>query len=451
MSEVIEKKEKIYPKRVKGKFRTIKWVLTSVFLGIYFMLPWIKIDGRQAVLFDIPDRKFYIFNIVFWPQDVFYLAILMLLLAMGLFFFTAVAGRLWCGYVCPQTGFSDIFVAIERFIEGDRHERMALDHSPWTVKKVFEKITKHSVWLAFSFAISFTFVTYFVPPQELGWRIVSGNLTAAHAFWLFLFIATIYSFCGFFKELICLVPCPYGRFQSTLCDQDTLIIGYDVKRGEPRGHVKKRAAAVGVHGDCIDCSLCVQVCPTGIDIRNGLQYECIGCADCIDACNSVMKKIGKPQGLIRYGSMNIFSGGTTHILRPRVVLYAVILVVLISGLFYKVATRIPLEIDVVRNRTSLYQKTSDGKILNIYTIKALNMDQRDHRFMIKVEGMQAKLVIGANPIQVKGGEVYQTTVSLAIDEKAATKKISHFAFVIEDVDNPRDKARRESTFLAPVI
>ncbi|HLB05809.1 MAG TPA: cytochrome c oxidase accessory protein CcoG [Thermodesulfobacteriota bacterium] len=451
MSEVIEKQEKIYPKRVKGRFRTIKWALSLVLLGIYFILPWIRLDGRQAVLFDIPDRKFYIFNIVFWPQDVFYLAILILLLAMGLFFFTAVAGRLWCGYVCPQTGFSDIFVAIERFIEGDRHKRIVLDQAPWSMKKVFEKITKHSAWLALSFAVSFTFVAYFVPPQELGWRIVSGNLTAAHAFWLFLFTAAMYSFCGFFKEWVCLVPCPYGRFQSTLCDQDTLIIGYDVKRGEPRGHVKKGEVTTGVHGDCTDCSLCVQVCPTGIDIRNGLQYECIGCAQCIDACNSVMKKIDKPQGLIRYGSLNIFSGGTTHILRPRVVLYASILVVLISGLFYKVATRIPLEIDVLRNRTSLYQKTSDGKILNIYTIKALNMDRKDHRFMIKVEGMPAKLVIGANPIQVKGGGVYQTTVSLAIDEKAATKKVSHFAFVIEDVDNPKIKARRESTFLAPVM
>jgi len=421
MSETFDWQEKIYPKRVKGKFRTIKWVLTSVFLGTYFILPWIKIDGRQAVLFDIPDRKFYIFNVVFWPQDVFYFAILMLLLAMGLFFFTAVAGRLWCGYACPQTVFSDLFIAIERFIEGDRHERMALDHAPWTMKKVFEKITKHSVWLALSFAVSFTFVAYFVPPQELGWRIVSGNLTAAHAFWLFLFIATIYSFCGFFKELICLVPCPYGRFQSALCDQDTLIIGYDVKRGEPRGHMKKGAG--GAYGDCVDCSLCVQVCPTGIDIRNGLQYECIGCADCIDACNSVMKKVGKQEGLIRYGSLNIFNGGSTHVLRPRVVLYASILAVLMAGLLYKVTMRAPLEIDVIRNRHALYQKTADGKILNIYTIKALNMDNKDHSFMVKVDGISAKLMIGNNPIQVKRGEVYQTTVSLTIDEKAATKKV----------------------------
>lgn len=448
-SETIDRQEKIYPKRVKGRFRTIKWILTSVFLGIYFIVPWIKLDGRQAVLFDIPDRKFYIFNIVFWPQDVFYLAILMLLLAMGLFFFTAVAGRLWCGYACPQTVFSDLFVASERLIEGDRHERMALDHAPWRIKKVFEKITKHSVWLALSFAVSFTFVAYFVPPQELAWRIGSWNLTATHSFWLLLFTATMYTFCAFFKEWVCLVPCPYGRFQSALCDQDTLIIGYDPKRGEPRGHVKKGAG--GAYGDCVDCSLCVQACPTGIDIRNGLQYECIGCADCIDACNSVMKKIAKPQGLIRYGSLNIFSGGSTHILRPRVVLYAFILVLLISGLFYKVATRIPLEIDVVRNRSSLYQRTPDGQILNIYTLKAINMDQRDHLFMIRVEGMQAKLVVGSNPIQVKGGEVYQTTVSLSIDEKAANKKVSRFAFVIEDVDNPKIQAKRESTFLAPVI
>ena len=346
MSETFDRQEKIYPKRVKGKFRTIKWVLTSVFLGIYFIVPWIKLYGRSAVLFDIPNRKFYIFNIVFWPQEVFYLAILMLLLAMGLFFFTAVAGRLWCGYACPQTVFSDLFAAIERFIEGDRHERMVLDHSPWSLKKISEKIKKHIVWLALSIAVSFTFVAYFVPPIELGRRIVTGHLSSANAFWLFLFTATIYCFCGFFKEMVCLVPCPYGRFQSALCDQDTLIIGFDEKRGEPRGQLKK-AASAAKQGDCVDCSLCVQVCPTGIDIRNGLQYECIGCAQCIDTCNLVMKKIGKPEGLIRYGSLNIFSGGATHILRPRVVLYATILIVLISGLFYKVATRAPLEIDVV--------------------------------------------------------------------------------------------------------
>lgn len=449
MSELIEKKEKIYPKRVKGKFRTIKWTVTSTLLGIYFMLPWIKINGRQAVLFDIPERKFYIFNIVFWPQDVFYLAIIILFLAMGLFFFTAIAGRLWCGYTCPQTVFTDIFIAIERFIEGDRRERMLLDSTPWTAKKVFEKATKHAIWLALSFAVSFTFVAYFVPPLELGWRIISWNLTAANTFWLFLFIATAYTFCGFFRELICLVPCPYGRFQSALCDQDTLIIGYDLKRGEPRGRMKK--GDVAAHGDCIDCSLCVQVCPTGIDIRNGLQYECIGCAQCIDACNSVMKKVGKPEGLIRYGSLNIFSGDTTHILRPRVGLYASILIVLMGGLTYKIATRTPLEIDVVRNRSALYQKTADSKIVNIYTVKALNMNQADHRYLIKVDGIPAKLVMGSNPIHVKAGEVYQTTVSLVTDGKVTNKKVSHIAFTIEDVDNPKISARRESTFLAPAL
>lgn len=450
MSEIIEKREKIYPRRVRGRFRTIRWAVTAVCLGIYLILPWLRYDGRQAVLFDIPDRKFYIFNIVFWPQDVFYLAIIMLFLAMALFFFTAILGRLWCGFLCPQTVFTDIFTAIERFIEGDRHERMALDMAPWTAKKVFEKVTKHAFWLALSFAASFTFVAYFVPPVELGWRIISGNLTAANAFWLLLFITATYTFCGFFKELICLVPCPYGRFQSALCDRDTLIIGYDLKRGEPRGHLKKRVNEVA-RGDCIDCSLCVQVCPTGIDIRNGLQYECIGCAQCIDACDLVMRKVGMPEGLIKYGSLNIFSGGTTHVMRPRVALYAYILIVLMAGLTYKIVMRTPLGIDVVRSRSALYQKTADGKIVNIYTIKALNMNQRDRRYLIRVDGLPVKLVMGSNPIHVKAGEVYQTTVSLVTDEKVANKKINHIAFTIEDVDNPKINARRESTFLAPVM
>lgn len=451
MSETIEKKEKIYPKRITGRFRTIRWITTSTLVGLYIITPWIRFNGRQAVLLDVPERKFHLFNYVFWPQDVFYLAIIMLFLAIGLFILTSIAGRLWCGYLCPQTIYTDIFTAIERFIEGDRHERMVLDHAPWSVKKIVEKILKHIVWMSISFVLAFTFVSYFVPPVELGSRLFTGTLSSANSFWLFLIFAASYSFFGFFKELICLVPCPYGRFQSALCDQDTLIIGYDARRGEPRGHVKKGEGAASANGDCIDCSICVQACPTGIDIRNGLQYECIGCAQCIDACNSVMKKVGKPGGLVRYGSLNLFNSGDTHVFRPRVVLYAIILLALSFGLAYKIATRTPLEIDVVRDRTSLYQKTTSGKILNIYTIKALNMDQSDHRFMIKVEGIDAKLVIGSNPIFVKGGEVYQTTVSLAIDEKATTNKVSSFVFVIEDVDNPKIKARRDSTFLAPLM
>lgn len=441
-------KEKIYPRRVKGFFRRIRWFVTASLVGLYLLTPWLRYDGRQAILFDIPERKFHLFNLVFWPQDTFYLAIIMLFAAMALFFVTAIAGRVWCGYLCPQTIYTDIFIAVERFIEGDRHERMQMDHGPWTVKKVLEKVALHAVWIFMSLVLSLTFVAYFVPSGELTYRFFTGDLTAANSFWLFLIFIASYSFFGFFRELICIVPCPYGRFQSALCDQDTLIVGYDVKRGEPRGHISK--VAHPEHGDCIDCSLCVQVCPTGIDIRDGLQYECIGCTQCIDACDSVMKKIGKPEGLIRYGSLNIFAGGTTHLIRGRVILYAAILILLTAGLFYKIATRTPLEIDVIRDRSSLYQRSSEGKIINIYTIKALNMDRREHRFLISVDGLQATLYAGNNPIQVKGGDVYRTTVSLAMDEKSAIKRVSRFNFVIEDLDNPKIKARRESTFLAPV-
>ncbi|HHL39225.1 MAG TPA: cytochrome c oxidase accessory protein CcoG [Deltaproteobacteria bacterium] len=445
---VTAKRVKVYPRSVKGKFRTIRWAVDAVLLGVYFALPWIKIDGRPALLLDIPGRKFYIFNTVFWPQEAIYLAFLLLFLAIALFLFTAVAGRLWCGYACPQTVFTDVFIAIERLIEGDRRERMELDRSGWTARKVAEKALLHSAWLLFSFATAFTFVAYFVPPEVLIDRMASGTLTTANIFWLSFFTLTTYGDCGFFREIMCLVPCPYGRFQSALFDADTLIIGYDRRRGEPRGPVKK-GGHPAAQGDCIDCTLCVQVCPTGIDIRKGLQYECIACAQCIDACNAVMRKVGKPGGLIRYGSMRTIAGGRTSLLRPRVVVYAAILLVLFGAMSYKVATRVPLDLDILRDRTSLYRTTRDGRISNLYTIKAINRDTRARDLRIKVTGIKAGIVTGANPIHVEAGEVYQTSLVLIADRDALAGRINRFDFVIEDVEDPDLSARRESTFYLP--
>ncbi len=448
MSETIDKWAKIYPRSVDGKFTKIRWIVNIAILGAYFILPWIRLNGSQALLFDIPARKFYIFNLTIWPQDFPYLAVILIFLAISLFFFTALAGRLWCGYGCPQTLFTDIFITIERLVEGDRTERINLDKSPWNFKKSLKKILKHSLWLVFSFASSFTFVSYFISTDTLIERLAAGNLTHANLFWLSFFVVLPYGFCGFLREWVCLVPCPYGRFQSALCDQNTLIIGYDTKRGEPRGHIDKKAHAP--LGDCIDCSLCVQVCPTGIDIRNGLQYECIACARCIDACNSVMRKVERPEGLIRYGSLNSFAGKATQILRARLAIYAVILISILTGLTYGIATRVPLDIDVLRSRNFLYTKTPDGRIINVYTVKILNMDNIDHRYFIKTEGIHANILTGDNPVSVKKGEVYQTTLSLIVQDKIPNKKVTHFTFIVEDIDNKAMSAKRESTFLLPV-
>lgn len=449
MTKAVEKRKKIYSKSVTGKWRSLRNVVNSVLLGIYFILPWIKLNGRQALLFDIPARKFYIFNLVIWPQEVFYLTFVTLFLAICLFFITALAGRVWCGYACPQTVFTDIFMSIESLIEGDRNSRIKLDNSSWGATKTFKKGLTLTVWIAFSFAVSFTFVSYFSPPEVLIERMATGNLTAANSFWLVFLTGTTYAFCAFLRELICMVPCPYGRFQSALMDKDTLIIGYDTRRGEPRGRLKSDKRAPDALGDCVDCSLCVQVCPTGIDIRNGLQCECIGCAQCIDACDTVMGRVGRPEGLIRYGSLDSFAGGGIRILRPRVAVYAAIIALLISSFTYKLSTRMPLDIDVLRNRSSLFDKTTDGRVINVYTIKAMNMDNQDHQYILKVEGIPAQLVVGNNPISVKGGEIYQTSLYLIAGDRTLSKRVNHLTFVIEDKDNPKVSARRESTFLIP--
>ncbi|MDP2689584.1 MAG: cytochrome c oxidase accessory protein CcoG [Deltaproteobacteria bacterium] len=439
---------KIYPRSVSGRFRGIRWAVNASLLGFFFLLPWLKVNGRQVLLFDIPGRKFYVFNTIFWPQEVYYLAILLIFLVVALFAFTAVAGRLWCGYACPQTVFTDIFMKIERMTEGDRAERMRLDSGGFGAGKLLRKALKHGAWLAFSFATAFAFVSYFIPPAELLERIITLNLTGSNLFWLGLFTFTTYGDCGFLRELMCLVPCPYGRFQSALFDTDTLIIGYDPVRGEPRGQNKKGAAKNG--GDCVDCTLCVQVCPTGIDIRNGLQYECIACAQCIDACNSVMRKVGSPEGLIRYGSLRSITGGGARVLRPRVIAYAISITLLFGTLAYKLNTRVPLDIEVLRDRTSLYTASADGSISNMYTIKAMNMDTRDHRYMIRTRGIPgAEIVVGKNPITVKSGEVYQTSLALTVKGGKMDKRVSRFDFVIEDVDDPEVTAKRQSTFLVP--
>lgn len=439
------KRTKIYMREVAGRFRRLRSIVSFAILAVYFVLPWVKYNGAQAILFDIPGRKFHIFNFTFWPEELYYLAFALVFLVIALFFFTAVAGRLWCGYACPQTVFTDIFMRIERFIEGGRRKRMELDGSTLSGNKATRKIAKHAVWLAFSFATAFAFVSYFIPPMELMARITTGSLTGSNAFWLGLFTFTTYGDCAFLRELMCLVPCPYGRFQSALFDQDTLIIGYDPKRGEPRSHGRAKKDGAG---DCVDCTLCVQACPTGIDIRNGLQYECIACAQCIDACDSVMRKMGLKEGLIRYGSLSTISGGTTKVLRPRVVLYGFCLTALFSLLSWKLATRTPLEIEVLRDRASLFQKGADGRVSNLYTIKAMNMDTKEHTYLIKTEGIDASIIVGRNPVTVKSGEVYQTALALVVD-RAEGERVKKFDFVLEDAADPGVRAARQSTFLIP--
>lgn len=445
------KREKIYPREVHGIFAMWRSISVFMLLGIYYVTPWLQYQGRQAVILDLPARKFYIFGITFWPQDFFYFAVLLIVAALSLFFFTAIAGRLWCGYACPQTVWTEIFMWIERKIEGDRSKRMKLDKAPWASHKIFVKSTKHFVWLTFAAWTGFTFVGYFTPIMELGNRIIDLSLGPWEWFWIIFYSFATWGNAGFLREQVCIYMCPYARFQSAMFDKDTLIISYDEQRGEPRGSRKRDADAKkqGL-GDCIDCTLCVQVCPTGIDIRDGLQYQCIACSACIDVCNSVMDKMEYPRGLIRYTTENAINGKPTHILRPRVILYAMLLLGIMAALVYAIATRVPLEMDILRDRNRLYLETEEGLIENVYTLKIINMDEAPHSYTLKVDGIDGlRAVLKDQTIHIDAANVRDVPIRLQADPYDLKQRSSEVRFTLQATDNEKLVVEEVSRFLGP--
>ena len=341
-----QKQETIYPRAVSGWFQRWRWVLVWVTQAVFYGLPWLEWNARQAVLFDLGARRFYIFGLVLYPQDLIYLTGLLIVSAYALFLFTAVAGRLWCGYACPQTVYTEIFMWVERRIDGDRAARMRRDAGDWSLDKSWRKGAKHLAWIAIALWTGFTFVGYFTPIRTLGASALTLGLGPWEWFWVLFYGFATYGNAGWMREQVCKYMCPYARFQSAMFDKDTLIISYDTARGDPRGSRGRKAdpKAMGL-GYCIDCGLCVQVCPTGIDIRNGLQYECIGCAACIDVCDGVMDKMGYPRGLVRYATQNSiahrWSAATMwrRVLRPRVLVYTAVLVLICAALGMSLALR----------------------------------------------------------------------------------------------------------------
>ena len=309
VEEYYKKREKIQPRKVTGIFANLRIASVLTLLGLYYVFPWIQWNGHQAVLLDLPQRKFHYFGITFWPQDFFYLAILLIIAALALFFFTTLAGRLWCGFACPQTVWTEVFLWIEEFVEGNRNKRLKLDKAPMDARKFRIRATKHIIWIALSLWTGFTFVGYFTPIITLSSSVASLSLGGWEWFWILFYGFATYGNAGWMREQVCTYMCPYARFQSAMFDKDTLVISYDEKRGEPRG-ARKRTADLKDNnlGSCVDCTMCVQVCPTGIDIRDGLQYQCIGCAACIDICDDVMDKMGYEKGLIRYTTENTLDG-----------------------------------------------------------------------------------------------------------------------------------------------
>jgi cytochrome c oxidase accessory protein FixG len=423
-----------------------------VLLGLFYGLAWLKWDGHQAVLFDLPARKFYIFGLTFWPQDFFYFAWLLVIAALSLFFFTALAGRLWCGYACPQTVWTDVFLWIERKVEGSRNQQMKRDKAQMSWQKFRLKATKHFIWIVFSLYTGFTFVGYFTPIRELAVSMANFSLGPWETFWVLFYGFATYGNAGWMREQVCIYMCPYARFQSAMFDKDTLIISYDEARGEPRGSRKRGTdyKKAGL-GDCIDCTLCVQVCPTGIDIRDGLQYQCIGCAACIDVCDQVMEKMDYPKGLIRYTTENAMEGRHTHVVRPRTIMYSILLGLLAFGLVYAIAQRTPLELDIIRDRQSLYRETAEGLVENVYTLKIINMDDEAHQYDLTVSGAQGLELITPDPdIEVPPGEVLSLPVSVRVDPVALERAASEIKFTLAARDEPQLSRTEKARFLGPV-
>ncbi len=445
------KRQKIYPREVHGKFATLRIIAVFALLGLFYILPWIQWDGRQAVLLDLPARKFYIFGLTLWPQDFVYLTFLLIMAALTLFFFTTLAGRLWCGYACPQTVWTEVFMWIEHWIEGDRQQQIKLDKSPMSARKFRIKATKHAAWILFAAFTGFTFVAYFTPARDLAHRLFTFQLGHWEAFWIFFYGLATYGNAGWLREQVCLHMCPYARFQSAMFDKDTLVVAYDEKRGEPRGPRKRNVdyKAEGL-GDCINCTMCVQVCPTGIDIRDGLQYQCIGCSACIDICDQVMEKMGYPKGLIRYTTQNTVEGKPTHILRPRVIIYGLILLVFASALAYSLATRVPLQLDVIRDRNTLFRETNEGLIENVYTLKLVNMDEKAHEFKLTISGIDGlQMKMEQDKIIVEGGDVVDLPVRLQADEDALKDRSTKVYFTLKAVDDPNLEVSEEARFVGP--
>ena len=386
--------EKIYPRSVSGFFTKWRWVMIWLTQLYFYGVPWLEWGSRQALLFDLNAKRFYIFKLVLYPQDLIYLTAILIISALSLFLFTAIAGRLWCGYTCPQTVYTEIFLWIERKIEGDRAARMKLDAADVSRKKISRKVAKHFVWITFALWTGFTFVGYFTPIRELAHSLLSMSLSPWESFWVCFYGFATYGNAGFMREQVCKYMCPYARFQSAMFDDDTLIVTYDESRGEPRGG-RSRNAEVNTKtlGSCIDCSLCVQVCPTGIDIRKGLQYECIGCGACADVCDTVMDKMGYERGLVKYSTQNAITNHWSHkqmlqrILRPRVLIYSAVLVLLVTAVVVSLWFRTPFRVDVMRDAAVMGRLTDGGMLENVYRLQIMNGTEKTQHYRISASGL----------------------------------------------------------------
>ena len=459
MVSLYEATKKIYPRTVQGIFAKWRWIMVVLTQLVFYGLPWLEWGQRQAVLFDLGARRFYIFGLVLYPQDFIYLTAILVISAFSLFLFTAIAGRLWCGYACPQTVYSEIFMWVERKIEGDRSARIRLDGESMSLEKLFKKVYKHIFWLAIAMWTGFTFVGYFTPIQSLGMSFFLGNMGSWEVFWVFFYAFATYGNAGFMREQVCKYMCPYARFQSAMFDKDTLIVTYDTERGEPRGARSKKADPASLNlGACVDCTLCVQVCPTGIDIRNGLQYECIGCGACADVCDTVMDKVGYPRGLVKYSTEHALKNGWTqqqtlrHVFRPRVLIYMAILLVVVAALFTSLGLRKPFKVDVVRDRAALARIVSGGNIENVYRLQIMNAAETPVNFRLSASGLPGLTLVTNSDVQVASTESLWVSVRLQLPYDAAPSGSHPILFTIQSLQaggEVQAELQEKSVFLVP--
>ncbi|MBB6290401.1 cytochrome c oxidase accessory protein FixG [Pseudomonas sp. SJZ103] len=460
----VETFEPMHPKKVKAKssdnlihtrsftglFRTLRVGGAGFLFLAFFGTVWLNWGGRQAVLWDLAESKFHIFGATFWPQDFILLSALLIICAFGLFAITVFAGRVWCGYTCPQSSFTWLFMWCEKVTEGERNQRIKLQAAPWNLNKLARRSAKHTLWLSISVLTGLTFVGYFTPIRPLTAELLTWQMGGVSLFWVLFFTGATYINAGWLREAVCMHMCPYARFQSVMFDKDTLTISYDSARGEHRGPRKREVtpADVGL-GDCIDCQLCVQVCPTGIDIRDGLQMECIGCAACIDACDSIMDKMGYARGLVSYTSEHQLQGGKTHLLRPRLIGYSAVLLVMIAALVVALVERPMVSLDVTKDR-GMFRENAQGQIENIYSLKVINKTQQRQEYRLELVDAEDFQLQGKTEISLAPGEISDVPVSVALLADKPASSSQTLRFKVTDVDAPSIYSLADSRFVAPL-
>lgn len=460
----VETFEPIHPKKVKAKssdnlihtrsftgvFRTLRVGGAGLLFLAFFGTVWLNWGGRQAVLWDLAESKFHIFGATFWPQDFILLSALLIICAFGLFAITVFAGRVWCGYTCPQSSFTWLFMWCEKVTEGERNQRIKLQAAPWSLNKLARRSAKHTLWLGISVLTGLTFVGYFTPIRPLAAELLTWQMGGVSLFWVLFFTGATYINAGWLREAVCMHMCPYARFQSVMFDKDTLTISYDAARGEHRGPRKRDVppAQVGL-GDCIDCQLCVQVCPTGIDIRDGLQMECIGCAACIDACDSIMDKMGYARGLVSYTSEHQLQGGKTHLLRPRLIGYSAVLVVMLAALVVALIERPMVSLDVTKDR-GMFRENSLGLIENIYSLKVINKTQQRQEYRLELVDAEGFQLQGKTQVSLAAGEIVDIPVSVALLADTPASSSQSLRFKVTDADEPWIYTAADSRFVAPL-